>query len=82
MKNRKLWKIEKIRVKNVENLEKKLSDKNDPYTTGSFLSESFLSHNIQFFFAQFVNLPDFPDFSPQICEIQQTRFFSFGEFHE
>ena len=28
-KNRKIWKIEKLRVKNVENLGKKLSDKND-----------------------------------------------------
>ena len=29
-KNRKIWKIEKLREKNVENLDKKLSDRNDP----------------------------------------------------
>ena len=29
-KNRKIWKIEKLRETNVENLGKKLSDKNDP----------------------------------------------------
>ena len=27
-----MWKIEKLRDKNVENMDKKLSDKNDPIT--------------------------------------------------
>ena len=34
-KSRKIWKIEKLREKNVENLEKKLFDKNDPETSWS-----------------------------------------------
>ena len=29
-KNRKIWKIEKLREKNVGNMDEKLSDKNDP----------------------------------------------------
>ena len=35
-KNRKIWKVEKLREKNVEKLGKKLSDKNDPGTPADY----------------------------------------------
>ena len=39
-KNRKIWKIEKLREKNVEKLDEKLSDKNDPNSSNTSTTKS------------------------------------------
>ena len=52
------------------------------YILGVILIEELFSQFFDIFFAQFFNLPYFPDFFPKCVKFNELDFFASGEFHE